>query len=246
MGSLRLVSLNVEHSKHLELVVPFLRKVDPDVFCVQELSKNDISHFEKQIGAGHFVPMIDSPETGGLDGLGIFSKFPIVAHDVHYYRGTAGFLPKFDRTSVATKYVTEHMMLLVCEVMKENVSYRIGTTHFTWTPDGRADNFQRSDLEALLPILKQNEPLVFCGDFNAPRGGEIYRRLSECCFDAVPAHYKTSLDSSLHRAGRERPEELANKMVDYIFTTKPYVATGVELVSGVSDHMAIVATVEKS
>ncbi len=61
--------------------------------------------------------------------------------------------------------------------------------------------------------------------------------------DNIPSHYKTSIDAALHRAGKERPEGLADKMVDGLFTTPGYTAVDVRLQFGVSDHAAIVATI---
>ena len=63
--------------------------------------------------------------------------------------------------------------------------------------------------------------------------------------DNVPVQYKTSIDVALHRLGKERPEEFADKMVDGIFSTPLYEVKNVEMKGGVSDHCALVATVTK-
>ncbi len=44
---------------------------------------------------------------------------------------------------------------------------------------------------------------------------------------------------------RSKHLELADKMVDGLFTTPAYRASDVRLQFGVSDHVAIVATIEK-
>lgn len=119
------------------------------------------------------------------------------------------------------------------------MTFRIGTTHFTWTPDGEADEVQRTDIESLFAVLEKQGDIIFTGDFNAPRGKEIFSRLAERYHDNVPSEYTTSIDSTLHRAG-DLPH-----MVDGIFSTSGYAVQNVRMVCGVSDHCALVAEVRK-
>jgi exonuclease III len=64
----RLLSLNIEHSKHLGRLIPFLSEYKPDVVCLQELVASDIEAIQEQTGLAysHFVPMAQHP----LDGPG--------------------------------------------------------------------------------------------------------------------------------------------------------------------------------
>jgi len=55
---LKLVSLNIEGSKHLDLVLSFLEREAPDVVCVQELFESDAPLFESRLGMEHaFAPI---------------------------------------------------------------------------------------------------------------------------------------------------------------------------------------------
>ncbi|MEI7720066.1 MAG: endonuclease/exonuclease/phosphatase family protein [bacterium] len=248
--SLKLVSLNIERSNHLDRVLPFLAAEAPDVVCLQELMEYDIPRFAQEFGPHfHFDPMTIHQAEGreGKMGVGIFSHNPFVATRTHYYRGKAGQVPTHIEMSGA---VTEEEkgrsvsgMLLVAEIMHENALYRVGTVHFTWTAKGGTNDLQRADLHTLLELLEHEREIVFCGDFNAPRGGEIFSKIADAYADNVPSKYKTSIDATLHRNGRDRPEELADKMVDGLFTSPHYHAKDVSLVPGISDHCAIVATV---
>ena len=114
--------------------------------------------------------------------------------------------------------------------------FTIGTTHFPWTPDGSASDHQRQACDQLLAVLGHRE-LLLCGDFNAPRGGEIFTRLAIHWHDNIPANYTTSIDPKLHSAG---PLQL---MVDGVFSTPCYQIRDVVLHQGVSDHCAITAKV---
>jgi endonuclease/exonuclease/phosphatase family metal-dependent hydrolase len=133
--------------------------------------------------------------------------------------------------------------VLFSTVAKDDIPYRIATTHFTWSEKGRATDTQREHLHSLLSALETEKELVLCGDFNMPRGGELFSTLAERYKDTIPPEYVTSIDVSLHRNRLDDPEELSQKMVDGLFTTPEYLAQNVRLVSGLSDHMAITATI---
>ncbi|MEK9160464.1 MAG: endonuclease/exonuclease/phosphatase family protein [Patescibacteria group bacterium] len=252
--ALSLVSVNIEGGLHLEKVRTFISEQQPDVLCVQELLKSDISLFEELMGGECFyAPMMMLPAGNRIApggeaveiGVGIITRLPRPREILHYYHRAPEEMPLFINGTPEEKHRTQHCVLAVTEVMYEGATYRIGTTHFTWTPRGDADDYQRTDIRALLSLLKKESPLIVCGDFNAPRGGEIFSLLAGAYTDNIPSHYKTSLDISIHRAGEEDGENLSTLMVDGLFTSPGYEAKGVALMFGVSDHAAIVATIEK-
>lgn len=248
MPGLKLVSINIERSKHLDRAVPFIESEQPDVLCVHELRERDIPLFEQ--GAGPcitYAPIVVFPPEEGytegptIVGSAIFSRRTPLSKTVRYYRGSE------DRVRMSPPAgKMENPSVSVCDFDCEGDIMRIATTHFTWTPDGQADFRERSDVQALIEALESFKELALCGDFNAPRGGEIFADLSRVYTDNIPLSYKTSLDVNLHRAGKDHPEEIADKMVDGLFTTPGYHARDVRLQDGVSDHMAIVATIEKA
>ncbi|MEK7601009.1 MAG: endonuclease/exonuclease/phosphatase family protein [Patescibacteria group bacterium] len=248
--SIKLISLNIERSKHLDRIVPFLEAEKADVVCVQELLQHDASRIAAAIGAVDFIftPMSRlkfGGVPGALYGTGTFLRIPVVARGEQYYVGQAGTIPESRATELLT-YNDEYRAIAWVDVEKGGAVFRIATTHFTWTPDGSASDEQRRDMRELMRVLGTMESFVLAGDFNVPRGGEIFSMLSSAYTDNIPPQYKTSLDLTLHRAARERGHELENKMVDGLFSTPAYTVSGVRLVGGVSDHMAVVATVSKS
>lgn len=81
---------------------------------------------------------------------------------------------------------------------------------------------------------------MLAGDFNAPRGGESFSAIAARYRDNIPPNYQTSIYAPLHRSGQD-----LELMVDGLFTTPGYRAENVELTSGMSDHYAIVADIEK-
>ncbi|OGG73112.1 hypothetical protein A3A38_04865 [Candidatus Kaiserbacteria bacterium RIFCSPLOWO2_01_FULL_53_17] len=238
--AIKLISVNVERANHLDRVLPFLARESPHVVCIQEICEPDVPRFAKTLGAAQhaFVPMTREFAEGGhhIIGLGIFSQLPLENVQTHYYHTISESLPDSSHYEPTT-YNNPHRLVLSSEVTHEDVRYRFATTHFTWSLHGQATDLQRTSMQRLLHILDGLKDFILCGDFNAPRGGEIFDTFAARYTDNIPREYTTSIDGTLHRAGS------LPYMVDGLFTTPEYRATDVRLVSGVSDHCAIVATI---
>ncbi len=240
---IKLIQLNIERGKHMEVTLPFVVQAQPDVLCLQELERRFVPEFEQAVGPGIFVPL--RLMQGEEEGIGIFSRHPIASHSAVQYSAGASEIQEFDGSSYDANYASSRFILLVADIEAQQGRFRIGTTHFPVTPKGSVTAYQREDMDRLLVELAKLEELVLVGDFNAPRGGEIFSRLADAYTDHVPAEYKTSLDIARHRNGKDHARELADKMVDGIFSTPGYRVTNVRLQDGVSDHCAIVAEVAK-
>lgn len=253
-AALKLISLNIERAKHFDRILPFLKEQKPDVACFQEVREPDVSLLKETMdGSGYvFAPMCHHASEGNpaVVGICIVSRLPLRGHGVDYYRGTPDSLPNAllapeQEKDDAIVAASMNCALSLVDVEKSSVVYRIATTHFLWSRKGRFSTYQREAMQKLLSLLEAKGEFVFAGDFNAPRGGEIFGMIAAKYKDNIPAHYKTSLDISLHRSGKLHPEQLGNKMVDGLFSTPQCVVSNVELPSGVSDHLAIVAYVSK-
>jgi endonuclease/exonuclease/phosphatase family metal-dependent hydrolase len=238
--SLTLANINIERSHHLASVMAFLSKTAPDVVCLQELIQEDIVGLCSRLGFAHhaYVPMALHPGDGRIRpyGVGILSRFPLLATETVDYAGGGSGSDLFDLSSAESKVRTSRYVVAIGTVTVGNAVMTVGTTHFPWTPDGSASDHQRRACDRLLEVLGQRS-LILCGDFNAPRGREIFSQLASRWRDNVPPEYVTSIDPKLHRAG---PLQL---MVDGVFSTKDYRVRNVVLHQGVSDHCAITADV---
>lgn len=243
-ASIKLISLNIERSKHLGTVLSFLEKQQPDVFCVQEILENDIARFVSVLGGAEymFAPALRHMETqdNPIVGEAVFSRPRIVRKDVQFYVGTADNIPEHKPSQETETGHAANCALVTLVVEKEGDLFTVGTTHFTWSSHGGASMAQRINMKKLLGILGTYAEIVFTGDFNAPRGKEIFSMLADTYKDNVPTRYTTSIDGGLHRAGA------LNLMVDGLFSTPQYSVSDVRMVCGLSDHCALVATVSRS
>jgi endonuclease/exonuclease/phosphatase family metal-dependent hydrolase len=241
-GALALACINIERSKHLPRVATFLRAHPVDVVCLQELVPDDIPMFRDDLGFAHhvYIPMGRFPEPGGLrtTGVGILARQPFEFTDDIAYAGGGSGSQVVDRTSEETRFRTCRYALALAGIRRGGDVYTIATTHFPWTNNARTGDFQRAACDTLLRLLADRS-IVLCGDFNSPRGGEIFGRLAERWRDNIPDTYASSLDSALHRAPH------LQLMVDGLFSTPDYDVGEVALHQGVSDHRAITALVRR-
>ena len=95
---------------------------------------------------------------------------------------------------------------------------QIGAVHFSWTPDGSVDDRQRRHMQLLLEYLSTKGELVLCGDFNTPRGNELYEKLLTNYLDNIPTEIQTTIDPKLHRINFENLGKL-KLVVDYIWSS---------------------------
>ncbi len=249
MAGIKLVSLNIERSAHLPLVEEFLGEADADVICLQELVGEDVPRLSAALPGyeAYFEAMGERPDEAPsvTMGVGIFSRLPMQRLEPRFYVGNGEDPLPISSSARPETYNNFKRFVLAVDVECEGASFRIATTHFTWTPDGKPTDEQRRDLSAMFVALDGLGEFVLVGDFNAPRGGEIFDALTSRYTDNVPPEYKTSLDATHHRARHTRPEDLVDKMVDGFFTTKEYNAHNVYMAEGVSDHFALIGEVEK-
>ncbi len=242
---MKLISLNIEGSKHLHRrVLPFLKKQQPDVVCLQEVFAVAVEEIEETLRMkGRFVPLANvdkvtkhTPKPLGLWGIYVGSRLPTGDVGHAFYKGNDGQTPTFldnDDPNAISRAV------IWTEVSDGEEDYMIVNTHFVWSPKGQPTEYQHQHLEKLFEITKRLSPHILCGDFNAPRGGEIFTRLAQNYRDNIPLETTTTLDKRFHYAGE------LNYVVDGMFSQPGYELSEVKVIDGLSDHMAIVAKVEK-
>jgi hypothetical protein len=69
----------------------------------------------------------------------------------------------------------------------------------------------------------------------------VFGRLAERLTDNIPPDVTTTIDHDLHARGPVPPY-----VVDGLFTTPQYAASDVRVVSGVSDHCAVLGRISRN
>ncbi len=174
MAHISLVSINIERARHYDRIIPFLSRIRPDVVCLQELRERDVDFFRDTLSMnavfspfGLHPQLAGDVEDPGVVGIGIFAREIRATWRDYYAGGEAG----------ARQFLHEvfrNLALVECDVENDGIVYRILTTHFTWSAHGAATDAKRADMKRMLEMLAPREPFVLAGDFNAPRGREIF------------------------------------------------------------------------
>ena len=230
---MKLITLNIEGSRHLDKFIPFIKKGNPDVVCLQEVFECDFDLIKKSLEMeGELfctTTKIDknSDQQNGPQGVAILTKLQNNGIKSYYYFGE-GTIPIYVDTYNVDK------VLVYTTIEYRGKSYNISTTHFCWTPDGKADNHQREGLKSLMKF--DFSDFILCGDFNAARGEETYTFLSKFFKDNLPLDIKSTIDPILHR------KKGLQLCVDSVFSKSCY-NVEVKVVEGVSDHKALVANI---
>lgn len=239
--SLSIASINIERSKHLPRVAAFIERERPDLLLLQELCERDIGFFEELMGGPmQFAPMVRYPGEGPQDvvGIGMIARQDSLSEvAAEYYSGSAqgireiAFFHEQGQRTADPLSIAEVMLSATFQGM------RIAVTHLNVTPLGTSTAYQRESASKLIRLAQAQAQragdLLLAGDFNAPRGRATFDLIAEHFIDGVPAHYGSSIDGSLHRAG-DIPF-----MVDGLFHTPGYRLEDARLSTGVSDHCAL-------
>lgn len=234
--NLKIISLNIEFNKHLDLILPFFRKENADVLLLQEVLEENLEFLHKNLQMDYiFIPLCRVKFSDAVKTLGIatFSKIRIIKSKTLHFLGNPKKVPLIDRTEPEKM----NRVILVTWISKNSQEFCLINTHFTWAPDGGPNFRQRVDLDKLLKLLIPLEKFVLAGDFNAPRGREIFDTLAKYYKDNIPQNVTTTIDKNLHVAGD------LQLVIDGLFTTKSYNTENIRVVGGVSDHCAIIGTI---
>jgi len=235
---IKLITLNIEGRKHLKRVIPFLEEENADVICLQEVFERDYLEIKNKLNLnGSYSPMSNRTTPNkyydqlfGKWGVCLLTKLKEFEIEEYYYRGK-GDSPQFHNIW------SDDRVLVYGTFKKNDKKYLIGTTHFCFTPDGQADNDQRKYFKKLISFLKKFNNFILAGDFNAPRGREIFTKFTKYFKDNLPKETTSTLDTKYHQMKNLR------LVVDTIFTKGTYSVENIKLIKGLSDHKALVGKI---
>lgn len=241
--SFKVVTLNIEGNRHLPELKAFLQREQPDIICLQEVFEVHVEELAEAVGMQPFYTPMSNVTTSSIhaDPFGYWGLLQLVSPDceirkqkAEYYVGNRDNIPIFFENENPNSI---NRAVLWSTIRKEDEELTVATTHFTWSPKGATTEEQLRDFAALQKVTDSLPAHVLCGDFNAPRGRQIFSTLSQTYTDNIPAEVTTTLDQNLHKAGK------LEYVVDGYFTSPGITTRNVRVVDSVSDHCAIVGDI---
>ena len=260
---IKIIHLNIERDKHIEAITEFFGSETADIVCICEASESDTKNFAEKFGYEFvFSPIMESQV--GKYGSAILSKKPILeSANLRYDDNLSDNLPfvtfnndykNTDYKRPKDRFLYHYALLTITIKNDKGEKITISTTHFPVTDHfspGLPDHVynEPSDIEELdhtrmifdkfMAVIKSiSTPLIFTADLNNPRGEYIYDTLAHELVDLTPKDLISSIDPDLHyRKG-------LSLVVDTIMISQNIQSGMAKVVSGVSDHKAIVALLE--
>ncbi len=229
-----LLTLNIERRKHLNRVRPFLMTHRPDVICLQEVFEDTAEALANELHYNWaFAPRAEFYDESDTEGVAILTRFTIQDSKTQVYEQQTEVQPEL--AHIHTKRPMSS--LLTADLCIDDQMAAVATTHFTWSPGGIINEDQKANLEVLLKLLEETPEFILAGDFNSPRGTEVFDTLAKRYTDNIPSSVTSTIDPQLHKAGR------LEYVVDGLFTTRRYQVDNVSIIDGLSDHCGITATI---
>jgi hypothetical protein len=265
---IEIVTLNCGRClKHFDETAAFLHSLAagagagmPRIICLQDVQERHLDALVPSNYASRlFAPMCKHPLARGEIqpvGIGIFSTEPFLSISVDAYVGQVLPVQKLEGITVDAEgnsgnhdlvkvRATESRLLAVVGIMLGGRLVKIGTTHGPWVKGGIPDDHQSTsvgNLARLIDRAAHDCDVVVLGDFNIPRGGNLYSYFIEIArlADYVPPHIDNTLDVNNHSLKGK-----VKVVSDYVFVSRGarIGVHSVQVHSGVSDHMAMRAMI---
>lgn len=263
---LNIIHLNIERSKHINLVSELIKNKNPDIICFEEAMYDDISWMALTLGYEFaFAPIVIlRKENGDTDkeGCAILSKYKI--KDIKEFRYDNQEVKDLivqdekeiilkDHTRPKNRFLLRSNLLVVSVLLDKEKIITISTTHFPVVDHSifglKSHEFYDIEnvleienmdeyLDRLIPLIRKlKNPLVFTADLNNPRGEYIYDTIAHELIDIVPLSISSTIDPQLHRNGHD-----LKLTVDTIMTSSDISVNNFEVIEGVSDHKCLIAS----
>ncbi|RJP43635.1 hypothetical protein C4587_02750 [Candidatus Parcubacteria bacterium] len=252
---LKVIQLNLWQGKLLEKAVEFLRREDPDVITLQEVTggaqnfwedKNlDLFAYlkEKLALEGRLAVMarhIGDPKA--YMGVAVFTKGKITKENVLWLEEYKEVRPNHDERD----WPTFPRNVLDCTVEIAGMTVHALSWHGAWTKEP-ADTPEKVRQAKLIAdyLKKLNTPFILGCDSNMTANTETIKTIEAVAENpATDPRWKIarSLHPTIHKTAKTIPEGL---LVDFLFTSKHFVPVSIDApVVPVSDHLPIRAVFE--
>jgi exonuclease III len=260
---IKIIHLNIERDKHIETVTKFFDSEKADIICLCEVAESSAQKWAKMFGY-EFVFSALFNSSDGKYGSAILSKKSILeSSNLRYDEEISNNLPfitfnndykNTDYKRPKDRFLYHYAVLTITVENDKGKKITISTTHFPVTDHfspGLPDHVynEPSDIEELnhtrvlfdkfMSLIKNiSNPIIFTADINNPRGEYVYDTLAHELIDLTPQDVVSTIDPDLHyRKG-------LSLVVDTIMISPDVQAEKVNVISGVSDHKAIIALLD--
>lgn len=245
---IKLLQWNILHKEKVENIVKTIKKLKPDIVCLQELGFNSIynplipntAEFIKK-GLEHHA-FFQEAQRWKMDdeieaiGNGIFSHFPITRTFSKYVQG---------QTKKFTDYSHEGRIYIEADLKVNGEILTVGTTHLSYVKEFKITEEKKQEVDKLLNIIKDKKSrYVFTGDLNSTPESYTIEKLSKYFQNCGPSFDQCTWTTKPFDYDGFK-EDKTRWRIDYVFATKDIKCISSKIVkTKYSDHLPIVCLLE--
>lgn len=247
MQTIKILQWNVWYHEKYRNLIEFIKKIDPDVLCCQELTINgpgnpgvDVpQEIAKACGYSYYFQPMTIYGTEGETiqmGNGIFTKFPILNKNFKYVQKADPNIKSFE---------TEDRSYVEVDLAIGNKQLRVGTVHLSYSSAFDMNKKRLAEAEKLYQAVQNNhERFILTGDMNATPNSPIIKTLEQWFVHAGPnLERPTWTTKPFSYQGFEANSR--DWRLDYIFITEDInVLTDKIIETLYSDHLPIYAEIQ--
>lgn len=246
---IKMIQVNIWKGKFLKELILFLRREDPDVITLQEVTSGAsnfwrnkrvdlFAHLKRELGLnGVVAPLYHyADKQHCYTGNAIFTKGTILSHKVAWMIGRG--------EGVYTKHKRHDPVKVARNLLDATIALRGKTFHAlsfhgAWTKEPVDTPRKIQQARNLVRYLKRlRRPFILGGDFNMPPTSRVIKILDKVAYNAV-SHSSISRTThpTIHVIAKTKPKGL---IVDFIYTSPHFKVLKIDApLVAVSDHLPV-------
>lgn len=235
---------NIYWKQLIEPVIDFIRAVDPDIFCLQELMDGYVQQFDgdsvekikNDLHANAAYTYIHFKGKNHRQGNGVFTKHTIVSSRQQWIRESDESLPEtFDNENRSYDEAT---------IQIGGKSIAVGTTHMSYSHAFEDTERKITEGKRLLGCIPTGEvPYIMCGDLNSPSGSYVVSELDKVLGNLGPDPDQNTWTTKPFGYNGFIEDKL-NWRLDHIYGKNITAVRSEILTTDVSDHLPLLIEVE--
>lgn len=239
--NIKILQWNVWRKERAENIVKEVKKIKPDIFCVQELiqdSRKNIDtakYIAKQLRLNYFYKQAETwsnREELEAQGNAIFTEFPII-------KKTFSYLQKPLHNPPDAMHEGRVYLEVRCKINKQILS--VATTHLSFTPFFKITAQRKKEINNLTKILSDKKRnFIFAADLNSAPDSYTVVQISKYLQHAGPVFSQKTWTTKAFDYHHLFREDKLNWRLDYVFTSQDVKVTDAKILkTKYSDHLPV-------
>lgn len=241
---IKILQWNIWFKEEAENVIELIRKINPDILCLQELTigsefnngRNVPETISKSLGIDYNFAPAHKFEDDHVQGNGIFSK--------HIFKKNLNFF--ITNSKGSNDYSSEGRVCAVSQIQLSNKELiTLATTHSSYSHKFIENESKSEEVKILLDFFSvQEENFLFTGDLNVSPNSKTVKLIEEKLVHCGPDYNEPTWTTKPFSYNGFEEDKLRWRL-DYAFATQDIKICDARIIeTKYSDHLPILLEVE--